>query len=212
MVSVELTHKAKSGGGVLDNYAHINFVGEYYLEKRLDTLFGLLVYDKCEMNRVKIDCLQNKIKEKNDVIESVNKDIEKLKKKYGLGLYIFAKDKIKSYKKIIAKAQREKQSLTAMVEELENDKYYGAREEKDKYKRMLNYMGFGCKTSYINNDGAACEIYESTIPDKNLMDKANDLYNQLRNDIDIKVEKIKKNYIRDVEWKLYLENKKQLEK
>lgn len=190
MISAELKYRTYVPWGYIAiEYASLTFNGNLDKMRILKDLIDLIEYEKYSINKPKIKYLKEKIEINNKKVKNLIAKVEAIKKKHKL-LFLNKEANL-----LVKEIEREKDrlyidrnNLSAQLKKLEDDRFFDAYELKHKFKDLLAKLDFSCKSSHKIGDTANGEIYEFSGDEQQLMAKAKNMYNRLKENLDKKIQ------------------------
>ena len=196
MVSAQFEYRDYVGPYTIAiKFASLRFNGHIDNKLMLSNLVDLIEYEKYYKQKALIECWAEKKEQNNKRIQELNSQLEQLKKKYKLGVLFVAGDKVKAIKKEIESLKGKNLTINARISALDEDNFFDVYEKKTKFRELLSYLNFSCKTSYHKSENdISVEIYESTLSDEQLYEKAKAKYDELKAKRDKEIESLKTNF------------------
>ena len=150
---------------------NVTFTGDPLLVENLNRLRSLVSFDNSMLADYEMGFLLQQQTENDAKISDLNQEIKDIKKKD-----IFMKlKKGETYNRYLDLSQQVSESLdrrtaiTYRAEDLEDDRFYGQKEMKERLSTMLKTLSFNCIDSKAEENGIVTQILESSIPDPELL-------------------------------------------
>lgn len=186
-------------------FARLDFSGDTHTTEMLKELAHLIELEKYYKQKALINCWNEIKKQNNKRIEKLKDQLEQLKKKYKFGVYFIAGDKVKAIKQEINTIMKKNSEIDSNIAELREDRFLNIEEKKKRFRDLLVYLDFTCKSTYYKGENdVSVEIYESTLSDEQLYEKAKAKYDELKAKLDKEIESVKTNFLQSEEYELIM--------
>ena len=150
---------------------NVTFKGDPLLVENLNRLRSLVSFDNSMLADYEMGFLLQQKTENDAKISDLNQEIKDIQKKD-----IFMKlKKGETYNRYLDLSQQVSENLdrrtaiTYRAEDLEDDRFYGQKELKERLSTMLKTLSFNCIDSKAEENGIVTQIWESSIPDPELL-------------------------------------------
>ena len=150
---------------------NVTFKGDPLLVENLNRLRSLVSFDNSMLADYEMGFLLQQKTENDAKISDLNQEIKDIQKKD-----IFMKlKKGETYNRYLDLSQQVSENLdrrtaiTYRAEDLEDDRFYGQKELKERLSTMLKTLSFNCIDSKAEENGIVTQILESSIPDPELL-------------------------------------------
>ena len=150
---------------------NVTFKGDPLLVENLNRLRSLVSFDNSMLADYEMGFLLQQKTENDAKISDLNQEIKDIQKKD-----IFMKlKKGETYNRYLDLSQQVSENLdrrtaiTYRAEDLEDDRFYGQKEMKERLSTMLKTLSFNCIDSKAEENGIVTQILESSIPDPELL-------------------------------------------
>ena len=150
---------------------NVTFKGDPLLVENLNRLRSLVSFDNSMLADYEMGFLLQQKTENDAKISDLNQEIKDIQKKD-----IFMKlKKGETYNRYLDLSQQVSEKLdrrtaiTYRAEDLEDDRFYGQKEMKERLSTMLKTLSFNCIDSKAEENGIVTQILESSIPDPELL-------------------------------------------